>query len=143
MPRNNETSRYGYPITKWEIAKRELRNILIEHAKSDVEMPTYTEIAAELTTIAFGPSDLVYALSAMLGELSVAEDEAGHGLISAIVVSKENGQPGQGFFDLAASLGKKVNPKNHESKMVFWIAEVRAVQNHWRSTVSLPSNNES
>jgi len=125
------TKRYGYSITKWNQAKDEMRNLLIKYAKSGIGLPTYSAIAANLTTIKFEPED--YGLAAMLGELSEAEDDSGRGMISSLVVSKQGGRPGQGFFELAACRGKKVNPEDDTSKDIFWIAEVNKVQQTWKN----------
>jgi hypothetical protein len=60
-----------------------------------------------------------YALAAMLDEISRSEGEAGHGILSAVVISKEANKPGAGFFDLARRLGRQ-----SQSDDELWIAEL-------------------
>ncbi|HEX2849946.1 MAG TPA: hypothetical protein VHN98_05315 [Acidimicrobiales bacterium] len=45
-------------------------------------------------------------LARVLRAVSTAEDDAGRGLLSAIVVRADTGRPGRGFFRLAAELGR-------------------------------------
>ncbi len=49
-------------------------------------------------------------------------------MLSAVVVRKEDGLPGQGFFDLAKDLGRSVTDQD-----AFWINEVRKVYSYWGS----------
>lgn len=44
----------------------------------------------------------------LLRSLSVAEDEAGRGLLSAVVVQPSSGRPGAGWFRLAAERGRDI-----------------------------------
>jgi hypothetical protein len=61
---------------------------------------TYDELRAELGL----EGDLVPALRT----LSVAEDEAGRGLLTAVVVRADTRRPGAGWFRLAAERGRDV-----------------------------------
>jgi hypothetical protein len=45
----------------------------------------------------------------MLGEVSAAEDEAGRGLLTAVVVRQDTLRPGLGFFRMAARQGRDVS----------------------------------
>ena len=78
-------TRYGYTISDWNKAKEEMRKILIERAKVRGMIP-YSELARQIATIHIEPDS--YALAAMLGEVSTAEDTAGRGMLSLIVVHK-------------------------------------------------------
>lgn len=79
------TTKYGYSLDKWEQAKEEMREILIERAKIQGLIP-YLELAAQIKSIQIRPES--YAFAAMLGEISTEEAEAGHGMLSVIVVHK-------------------------------------------------------
>jgi len=62
------------------------------------ETITYEQLRAELGL----SGDLV----PMLRALSIAEDEAGRGLLTAVVVQPDSGMPGGGWFRLAEARGR-------------------------------------
>jgi hypothetical protein len=70
-----------------------LRDLLVDVAARGTTI-TYDELRADL---AFD-GDLVPVLRA----LSVEEDDAGRGLLTAVVVRTDTGLPGEGWFRLAA-----------------------------------------
>jgi hypothetical protein len=74
-----------------------LRDRLVEVA-ADGATITYDDVRGELQI----EGDLVPALRA----LSVAEDEAGRGLLTAVVVRPYTGLPGAGWFRLAEERGR-------------------------------------
>jgi hypothetical protein len=74
-----------------------LRDRLLEVA-ADRATITYDDLRSELQI----EGDLVPALRA----LSVAEDEAGRGLLTAVVVRPDTGLPGAGWFRLAEERGR-------------------------------------
>ncbi|MGH7808310.1 MAG: hypothetical protein ACRENT_09480 [Thermodesulfobacteriota bacterium] len=118
------TTRYGYKLSDWNRAKKEMRKILIERAKVR-GMITYSELSEKITTIHLEPDS--YALAAMLGEISTEEDGAGCGMLSVIVVHKYGDmQPGSGFFELAEDLG-------HDTTDILrcWVDELRKVHAYW------------
>lgn len=45
----------------------------------------------------------------LLRSVSITEDEAGRGLLSAVVVQSSSGRPGAGWFRLAADRGRDVS----------------------------------
>ena len=57
------------------------------------------------------------------------ENQAGRPLLSAIVVSKKNGRPGKGFFDLAKGMG--LHNRGDDDR--FWVQELQRVHDHWSS----------
>ena len=66
-------------------------------------------------------------MAEMLGEISLAEDKAGRGMLSALVTHKSGDmEPGQGFFDYAKVLDKDVS-----DKIKFWSQEVNKVHKYW------------
>lgn len=68
------------------------------------ETITYDALRADLGL----EGDLVPALRA----LSEAEDDAGRGLLSAVVVRVDTGRPGAGWFRLAAERGRDVTDED-------------------------------
>jgi hypothetical protein len=118
------TTRYGHSISDWNKAKDEMRKILIEKAKVRGMIP-YSELVRQISSIHLEPDS--YALAAMLGEISTAEDAAGRGMLSVIVVHKSGDmQPGTGFFELAEELGRDTS-----DILKCWINELNKVHAYW------------
>ena len=116
-------TKYGYSPSDWEKAKREMRNILIDIAKKQGTI-FYSELVRKVLIISIEANS--YALADMLGQISTAEDAAGRGMLSAVVVRKENNRPGKGFFELARVLGRDISDEEK-----FWINEVNRVHSSW------------
>lgn len=117
-------SRFGYELVDWEAAKEQARLSLIECAKAGVPI-TYADLVRHITAIAVEAHS--YALGHLLGEISLAEDAAGRGMLSVLVVHKDGDmQPGSGFFDLAKRLGRDTS-----DVMQCWLNEYRRVHDYW------------
>jgi len=86
-----------------------LRDRLLDVARRG-ETITYDELRADLGL----EGDLVPVLRA----LSESEDDAGRGLLTAVVVRADTGRPGAGWFRLAAERGRDVSDED-----VAWHAE--------------------
>ena len=115
-------TKYGFTLEQWENAKEEIRNILINVARTEGRI-TYSDLAARVTSISLQAWS--YALAALLGEISKEEDLAGRGMLSVIVVHKEDKKPGHGFFSLAKDLGRDISDKEK-----FWIDEDKRVREY-------------
>jgi hypothetical protein len=76
-----------------------LRDVLVEVAARG-ETITYEQLRSGLVLA----GDIVPALRA----LSEDEDDAGRGLLTAVVVRSDTGKPGNGWFRLAAERGRDV-----------------------------------
>jgi hypothetical protein len=114
----------GYPIKKWNKAKREVRAVLIECAKTK-DIISYIELTGQITAIQLEPQS--FALRTMLREISAEENAAGRGMLTALVVYNSGDmQPGPGFFDLADKLGK-----NTDDILRCWIKELNRVYAYW------------
>jgi len=117
----------GYPVRKWDAAKREVRAVLIERAKAGDIIP-YVELTRNITAIQLEPQS--FALTIMLREIAAEEHAAGRGMLTALVVySSGDMQPGPGFFDLADRLGKNTN-----DTLKCWIKELKRVYGYWSGT---------
>lgn len=117
----NMTIKYGYSEEDWNTAKEEMMQILVGRAKLK-DTISYSELVAQVQTIHLAPDS--HALAAMLGEISSAENAAGRGMLSVLVVHKDGDmQPGPGFFDLAKSLGRNTG----RVPLKFWIEELNRV----------------
>ena len=119
---------YGYPSDMWNRAKDEALRALMEEARRGSPI-FYSDLTKHISSIGFGPHD--YAFHHLLGEISVEEDAAGRGMLSALVVHKEDGMPGQGFFDLARQLGRDIG-----DRVQCWVQETKRVVDYW--AVQLP-----
>lgn len=118
---------FGYRDSEWLAAKEEGTRILSEYAARGVPI-SYSDFVSRLSTISLEPQNPV--LAHLLGEISTAESLAGRGMLSVLVVHKNGDKrPGQGFFELARTLG-------HSSKDddLIWIAEWNRVIDAWRSS---------
>ena len=63
---------------------------------------------------------------AMLDAVSRAENQAGRGMLSALVIRGKQKTPGAGFYELAAELGKDIGATEEEKKK-FWEKELNNV----------------
>jgi hypothetical protein len=115
---------FDVPSAKWADAKTEIRTILIRKAKERAMIP-YSDLAAQVRAVNFSAFDV--RLFSILGQLSTEEHDHGRPLLSVLVVHKSGDmQPGEGFFDLAESLGRDTS-----SLLTAWIVEVQRVYQFW------------
>lgn len=117
-------SDFKIPRHDWDQAKAEAVAAMVDRAKVRGRI-AYSELTPLITAVRFEPFDT--RLFHLLGEVSVEEDAAGRGMLSAVVVHKrEDMQPGEGFFILAKHLGR-----NTKDVLKFWIAELNKVHDYW------------
>ncbi len=112
----------------WERAKQEMKLAIIERAKKRL-MINYSELLNKITSLKLDIEQVDHRsiMAEMLGEISLAEDKDGRGMLSALVTHKTGDmEPGQGFFHYAKVLGKDISDKTR-----FWIQEVNKVHNYW------------
>ena len=116
--------KFGYSLSDWDKAKKEMKSILVERAKQQDPI-AYSELTAQVHAIRFAPQSPIFAH--MLGEVSKEEDDAGRGMLTALVVHKHGEmKPGPGFFELAKSLGKDVTDIDG-----CWIQEIKKAYDYW------------
>ena len=63
-----------------------------------------------------------------LDDINFAETASGRPMLSAVVVSRENGMPGTGFLKVARKLGRLAGG----DELDFWVRELGRVHAHWR-----------
>lgn len=115
---------YGFASAQWEAAKEQAKAVLVGVATRRGRI-AYSELVVQINTLSLEPHDA--RLFHLLGEISIEEDKAGRGMLTAIVVHKSGDmQPGPGFFELAKSLGK-----NTKDPLIFWIYEFNKVHDYW------------
>ncbi|SRR5258708_5293259 len=100
---------FEYTDAQWNAAKEEIRALLNGRAAHDEGPISYSELADNVHAIHFSPEE--HAYHHMLGEVSEEEDEAGRGMLSVMVVHKDDWRPGPGFFRLAKKLGRNVSDR--------------------------------
>lgn len=124
-------SDYGISQPDWDAAKLEARDVMIAVARRK-SLIFYSDLVGKITTVAFDYHDV--RLNGLLEDVSIDEDEQGRGMLSAVVVYKTGeakGQPGPGFFELAAKLGRRTGDKER-----CWSEEVARVYEHWARRTS-------
>lgn len=115
---------FDVPADKWAAAKAEVRSVLIQKAKQRAMIP-YSELVALVNAVNFAAFD--QRLFAMLGQVSLEENQQGRPLLSVLVVHKTGDmKPGPGFFELASSLGRDTRDADKT-----WIAETQKVYQYW------------
>ena len=115
---------YGFSGLDWDVAKDEAKAILIDVARRKGRI-AYSELASQIQAIDIVAHDP--RMFHLLGEISVEEEKAGRGMLTAIVVHKSGDmQPGPGFFELAKSLGKDTS-----DVLVCWVNEFNRVHDYW------------
>jgi hypothetical protein len=121
MDKNTAGETYGYPTAAWEQAKKEaIREIVAQARRGRPPTISYSDLTKRIGSIAFDPHD--FRFHHLLYEISNEEDAAGRGLLSALVVHKEDERPGQGFWDMAKEHDRDVTDKEH-----CWTQEVEKV----------------
>lgn len=118
-------TRYGHLIPDWNQAKDEAKAILQDVARTEGTI-SYSDLAAKISAVTFEADDCGF--HAFLGEISMEEDDAGHGLMTVLVVHKDGDKmPGPGWFQLAEERGRDVS-----ALLRCWIAELKVVYAAWK-----------
>ncbi|HET6794050.1 MAG TPA: hypothetical protein VFH45_06390 [Acidimicrobiales bacterium] len=103
----------------------DIRAVLVEAATGGRTL-TYAELVDRVPALE-GPTRSG-RLGAVLREISLAEDQAGRGLLSAVVVRSRGPRiPSSGFFALAAELGRDTTDRQR-----CWAAERERVFSAYR-----------
>gem|GEM_PF-662625 len=119
-----KNTRWGFEREDWDTAKRQVKDILIEHARHR-ETTTYSDLCADVTVIHLRPYS--WALMAMLGEVCSEEDaERGTMLASLVTKKDDEGLPGEGYFRHAERLGRDISDRR-----AFWESEIEKIFAVW------------
>ena len=114
-----EDTRYGFPLPAWSAAKAEA-NALLEHVARERGTITYAEICREVESIQLKPRS--WAIMAFLNEICT-EADARHGImLASLVVRRDTGMPGTGYFRNAARLGRDVADPE-----AYWRSEIERI----------------
>lgn len=110
---------FGFKPEAWELAKGEATCAIVRVGKRD-DFITYSELAAAIKSIHLEPHH--FEMNRLLDQISKEEDAAGRGIITALVVLKDERVPGEGFWATARDIGRVWT-----DKWVFWAEEVKRV----------------
>lgn len=112
-------TRYGFPSADWDLAKAQATDFLVRCARTR-STTTYSQLCEEVGAIHLRPYS--FAIIAFLDEIC-AEEDARHGVVTAsLVVRKDTGMPGNGYFGELSRLGHGIDDRE-----AFWRAEVERV----------------
>jgi hypothetical protein len=111
--------KFGFSSQDWERAKAEAVKAMVQAGKND-GLITYSELASRITNVTIEPHD--FAMDRLLDEISKEEDAAGRAILTALVVLKDTGIPGQGFWSTASDIGR-----SFPDRLDFWLREVERV----------------
>lgn len=109
----------------WQQTREEIRDIVQAVARNG-DTITYGDLAARLQTASFHPRSAVY--HRLLREICLEEEATGRGFLCALVVKKDTGLPGSGYFRFMAQRGEDVS---HPAQ--FWRQHVQQIYNYWQS----------
>ena len=108
----------------WQQGKEEMRCVLQEVAGRR-GMIAYSELSNRMTTLRIEPFGA--PMSEMLGEIGTEEDSSKRGILTVIVVHKGGDmEPGVGFYELAAQLGRDTS-----DRLKLWVEELHKVHDYW------------
>jgi len=116
----HEYPTWGHAVADWHGAKVEARDALEKIAKTHRAPVHYGDLTRKIRSIIFEADG--HDFHGLLGQLSEESDQEGKGMISALVVLKDDERPGKGFFTLAKELGRDVLDPDK-----CWIAELNRV----------------
>jgi hypothetical protein len=119
--RDGRETRWGVPLDVWADSRARAREALLDRARARATL-TYAELAQAVSATGFRPRS--WALMALLDEVCREEDPV-HGVwIASLVVRKDTGVPGEGYFAYAAREGLDTS-----DRAGFWREHVQRVWN--------------
>jgi hypothetical protein len=118
---NEAGTRWGVPLATWEGAREHARAAILARARAHGTI-TYAELAQEVSETGFRPRS--WALMALLGEVCRDEDPVHDVWIASLVVRKDTGMPGDGYFAYADREGLDTSDRS-----AFWRERVQQVWN--------------
>ncbi len=121
----NSARKHGFSVADWDALKAEMRHLLVGIARVGVTV-CYSDLAAMLTT-AYVHHRAPY-FHKLLDEMCREDAAAGHESLAALVVRKDSGMPGAGYFRIAAEQGADVSDPR-----AYWQSRFQAACDYWRS----------
>ena len=118
-------SRKPLAEAQWKALRDEMRQLMIETARRG-QLITYSELCAELKTayLHYHSPQIVK----LLDEIGAIEHEAGRPILPAVVVGKQSGIPGAGYFRIA---GEQPDAEGSADPKAMWEADLQVVFDYW------------
>jgi hypothetical protein len=116
---------YGFSRDAWERGKLEAICAIVRAGKNG-KLTTYTGLSNSIASIRIEPHD--FAMIRLLDEISKEEDAAGRGILTALVVLKDEHVPAEGFWASARDIGRVIG-----DKWEFWAEEVKRVMDECKN----------
>ena len=111
---------FSFKADAWEKGKHEAICAIVSTGRRE-DLISYSDLSKQIISIRVEPHD--YAMDRLLDEISKEENAAGRGILTALVVLKEERVPAEGFWASAHAIGCVI-----DDKWAFWIAEVKRVR---------------
>ena len=110
---------------QWRVLREEMRQVMVETARRG-QLITYSELCASLKTayLHYHSPQIVR----LLDEIGMIEHEAGRPILPAVVVGKQSGIPGAGYFRIAGEGHENDSPFDPKAN---WEADLQAVFDYW------------
>jgi hypothetical protein len=118
---------YGFSRDALERGKLEAIYGIVRAGKNG-KLITYTELSNSIKSIRIAPHD--FAMIQLLDEISKEEDAAGRGILTALVVLKEEQVPAEGFWASARDIGRVIGDK--------WCSGRQKLSVLWENVGSIP-----
>ena len=123
----DRTSTYDYAPATWQAAKDLVQQQIVSNLRNPrILLTTYGDLVRDVGHIIdFGtPRNAVF--HCLLGQISDEQEEKGRGLLTALVVHKDDLHPGVGFFEGAAQWGRDISDRDR-----CWNQEIERLQKVW------------
>jgi len=119
MSKPVKETHWGHPIAVWECARQQMRAELVARARSRSTV-SYSELCEAVSVARFRPYS--WAFMALLDEVCRDEDARTGVVLATLVVRKDTGRPGEGYFSWAEREGARF-----EDRESFWSDQAEAV----------------
>lgn len=107
-------------------AKAEAKAVMLACAACG-EIITYGELVAQIVAIRLIPNSSL--LARILTEISMVDLDPRQGILAAVVVRKDIGIPGSGFFKIIDFVGRSTAARRHR-----WTRELERAHQRWSAT---------
>lgn len=119
-------SSYGIDLERWAEAKKKATEAIGARIRR-CKLITHGELYDAIKdTVQFPRHHQDERLRYLLGQISEDQDDAGRGLIGAVVVRKDDSHPGRGWYKLAEQRGREMKPADR-----CWAEELMYLSKIW------------
>jgi hypothetical protein len=119
MTPNDRGTWWGLPLDAWAAAREQARACLVACAGAR-ETIAYSELCEQITVARFKPYHR--SLMALLDEVCEEEDAVTGAVLATLVVRRDTGRPGDGYYSWAARGGDAILDRE-----AYWCAQAESV----------------